>query len=325
MPKHIESMITVVVPVFNGGKTIRATIEHLLRQSLRPNEIIVVDDGSTDDTAEVLQSFGSRIKVKSKSNGGPASARNAGIRSSTGTLIAFTDSDCLPDEKWLQEIVKGFYGQNIAGVGGMVCGASDGLISEYVDLHRWMNPRYGANGTVVELITANACFRRNVLVQANSFDERFRGAGGEDTELSIRLRSIGYDLTSVESAIVRHHHKRTFRGYFKNIANHGEGQYVLERLWPEQKWLPEHGKKVVRSAAGIGTLFRFYRSYRRRHDRKRAFVFSLLDHCQYLARIWGYCRGRRKMSNTALGNPLARDSSRVLRVTENNEVGVWQE
>ena len=70
--------VSVVVPVYNGGLTIRATVERLLAQTLRPHQIIVVDDGSTDHTAEVLGEFGGRITVLRKSNGGPASARNLG-------------------------------------------------------------------------------------------------------------------------------------------------------------------------------------------------------------------------------------------------------
>lgn len=312
MPEQLERTISVVVPVFNGGKTIRATIEHLFRQSLPPDEIIVVDDGSTDHTAEVLCSFGDRIKVHSKTNGGPASARNAGIRVATGTLIAFTDSDCLPDENWLEEIVKGFHSVIIGGVGGRVCGTLNSLIGDYVDLHRWMNPHCAADGRVLYLVTANACFRSEVLAQANLFDERFRGAGGEDTELSIRLRSIGYEFAFVESAVVRHHHKRTILDYFKNIANHGEGQYVLEKIWPEQRRVVDHTKEVVRSAAGVSTMFKFYLSYRRQHDRRKAFVFSLLDHCQYLARIWGYRRGKRNVASASIQNPLTQASSEGL-------------
>lgn len=316
MPEQTEWTISVVVPVYNGGKTIRATIEHLLCQSLPPDEIIVVDDGSTDETANILKSFGNRIKVLSKTNGGPASARNAGVRSSIGTLIAFTDSDCIPDENWLQEMVKGFHSLSIGGVGGMVRGSSDGLIGEYIDLHGWMNPHCASDGSVLYLVTANACFTSDVLFRASLFDERFRKAGGEDTELSVRLRNFGYEFAFVESAIVRHRHKRTIRDYLKTIANHGEGQFILERLWPQQIWKANHGKAIVRSGAGVSTMFRFYLSYRQQHDRRRAFLFSLLDHCQYIARIWGYHRGKRNVSSSSLRTPLTRDPSSVVYPSE---------
>lgn len=307
MPEPTEFSISVIVPVYNGGETIRATIEHLLRQSLPPDEIIVVDDGSTDETVNILRSFGSRIKVLSKTNGGPASARNAGIRASLGTLIAFTDSDCFPDQDWLQELVKGFYSLEIVGVGGMVITAVTGYLAEYIDLHGWMNPAYSSDGNILCLVTANACFRCNALLKANLFDERFRKPGGEDTELSVRLRSMGYKFAFVDTAVVRHRHKTSFRGHVKTIANHGEGQYLNEKLWPAEVGDGNHRKKVVRSVAGLGTMLKFYRSYRQQYDRRRSLYFSLLDHCQYIARSWGYRRGKQNLTSVSLPNLLTRE------------------
>lgn len=309
MLEQTESAISVIVPVFNGGETMRETIEHLLRQSLPPDEIIVVDDGSTDETANILRSFGSRIKVLSKTNGGPASARNVGIRASRGSLIAFTDSDCFPEEDWLQNLVKGFHSLDIAGAGGRVLSSVNGYIAEYVDLHGFMNPAYSTGENILSLVTANACFRRDALLKVNLFDERFRKPGCEDTELSVRLRSMGYKLAFVETAVVRHRHKTSVRDHLKTIANHGEGQYFHDRLWPEKTGETSNRKKIMRSAAGLGTMFRFYLSYRQQLDRRRSFVFSLLDHCQYIARFWGYRRGKQNPSFASLRSPLTREPS----------------
>ncbi|HEY6803766.1 MAG TPA: glycosyltransferase [Pyrinomonadaceae bacterium] len=303
--------ISVVVPVYNAETTISATIEHLLRQSLTPDEIIVVDDGSTDETANLLKAFAGQITVLSKTNGGPASARNAGIQASSSSLIAFTDSDCLPDEEWLQELVKGFKSDLVSGVGGSVEAATDGLVGEYIDLHGWMNPQQEASGIVTSLVTANACFRSDVLQQTNLFDERFPGPGAEDTELSIRVRSAGYELSFVKTALVRHLHKKTVWSYCKNMANHGEGRAVLEQLWPQEQTSVNRSQELMRSAFGLRTMFRFYSSYRQHLDRRRSVLFSFLDHCQYLARIWGYRRGKRRRLKTFKSIPLSADHSNI--------------
>ena len=92
-----DSHISVVIPVYNGEKTIVQTIECLLRQSLAPDEIIVVDDGSTDGTRETLRKFDQRITLLTQLNSGPASARNRGVRAAKSAFVAFTDSDCLPE------------------------------------------------------------------------------------------------------------------------------------------------------------------------------------------------------------------------------------
>lgn len=287
--------ISVVVPVFNGESSVAATIEHLLNQSLPALEIILVNDGSTDDTAGILKSFGGRIKVVTKENGGPASARNAGVLAASGSLIAFTDSDCLPEVDWLKELVKGFDSPLIGGVGGTVSGITSGVISEYIDLYCGLCPGRGSDGQILRLVTANAAFRRDALLTSGMFDERFRRPGGEDTELSVRLRNLGHQLLFVEKALVRHRHKATLREYLCAIANHGEGQYIIEQLWPHEANKSDQIKRIARNRIGFGSMLKFYRSYRTRHNRNRALIFAFLDHCQFLARSWGYFRGQRSI------------------------------
>jgi glycosyltransferase involved in cell wall biosynthesis len=96
--KKIEAgscLISVVMPAHNASRFIRQSIESVLNQSYRHYEIIVVDDGSTDKTLDVLQSFGDRIRVLSQANGGPSSARNTGMKAAKGEFIWFLDSDDL--------------------------------------------------------------------------------------------------------------------------------------------------------------------------------------------------------------------------------------
>ncbi len=87
--------VSVIIPCHNACDYIGATINSVLAQTLPPAEIIVIDDGSTDDSREVVRRFDGRVRLLTKANGGPASARNLGIASSTGDYIAFLDSDDL--------------------------------------------------------------------------------------------------------------------------------------------------------------------------------------------------------------------------------------
>ena len=87
--------VSVVVPLFNRADLIGATLANLLRQSLPPHEIIVVDDGSTDGSADVVRSFGNRVLLLAQPNRGPGAARNAGILRASGDFIQFQDSDDL--------------------------------------------------------------------------------------------------------------------------------------------------------------------------------------------------------------------------------------
>ena len=90
-----EPVVSVIIPTFNRGKMIRQAIDSVLEQDFEGFELIVVDDGSTDETREILNRYGTRIRVHSQPNRGVSSARNAGIRISRGAYLAFLDSDDL--------------------------------------------------------------------------------------------------------------------------------------------------------------------------------------------------------------------------------------
>ena len=91
-----NALISIIIPVYNAAKFLERSLGSVLKQSYRNLEIITVDDGSTDDSLELLNSFAasdSRVKVIHKENGGSSSARNAGLKISTGEYIGFIDAD----------------------------------------------------------------------------------------------------------------------------------------------------------------------------------------------------------------------------------------
>ena len=93
--------VSVIVPAYNASATIGKTLEALSRQNcFQPFEVIVVDDGSSDNTADIVHSFAA-VKYFRQDNAGPASARNLGAKMAQGDYLAFTDSDCIPHEDWI--------------------------------------------------------------------------------------------------------------------------------------------------------------------------------------------------------------------------------
>src|SRR5262245_20840904 len=88
-----ESLISCIVPVFNGERYLGEAIESILKQSYRPIEIIIADDGSTDDTVTVAARYGTQIRYLRQSNAGPAAARNLGLSVAAGEFVAFLDAD----------------------------------------------------------------------------------------------------------------------------------------------------------------------------------------------------------------------------------------
>jgi len=97
-------MISVIIPVFNGEAYIAETIESVLGQTPPPGEVLIVDDGSTDGTADVIHGFGSRVQYQRQPNQGPGAARNLGIQTAAGDMLAFLDADdvWMPDKLKLQ-------------------------------------------------------------------------------------------------------------------------------------------------------------------------------------------------------------------------------
>lgn len=283
---------SIVVPVFNGAATVASAVEHLLNQSLPPKEIIVVDDGSTDTIAEVLKPFEARINYQFKPNGGPASARNFGARLATAEFIAFTDSDCLPDRNWLKNLLAGFDAANVAGVGGSVKSADDSLLGEYIDRTRLMEPAENAKGEIEYLITANACFRREALLAAGLFDERFRKPGGEEPALCRRLKELGGQFRFAPEAVVFHHHRQTVGSFLRTIRNYGEGRFLLSQLWPDYQ-IANPTRAFFRQMIALRSLAQQFAEHQRQHGTKKALAFSALDHLRQLAFLRGYVRGQR--------------------------------
>ena len=90
-----QALITCIVPVFNGERYLAQAIDSILGQTYRPVEVIVVDDGSTDGTHEVVSSYADRVRYLWQPNGGPPQARNSGLHSAQGEFVAFLDADDL--------------------------------------------------------------------------------------------------------------------------------------------------------------------------------------------------------------------------------------
>src|SRR5262245_6496134 len=100
--------VSVAIPTYNSARFIQTTLKSVLSQSVAPNEILVVDDGSTDETVAILSSYGSSIRVIRQSNQGVAAARNALARHVNGDLVAFLDHDDLWHPRYLETQCSSF-------------------------------------------------------------------------------------------------------------------------------------------------------------------------------------------------------------------------
>lgn len=229
-----QPFVSVVVPVLNGERVIRGCLVSLLRTEYPPErrEILVVDNGSTDQTADIIRGFPVRY-VREGRRGIPY-ARNRGIEASCGQIIAFTDADCVVSTGWLRELVRGFEEEGIGGVEGETVDYLPSTpVERYVARRRNHSYQFRHAGSPLSpyAITANVAFRREVFERIGFFDPRF--VGGSDVDLSWRfLGETDLSLRYNPRAVVFHRHRRTWQGFFSQSVRVGRGIAVLRQKYP---------------------------------------------------------------------------------------------
>jgi glycosyltransferase involved in cell wall biosynthesis len=217
-------LVSVVVAVYNMESTIGRCIESLLEVDYPRKEIIIVDDGSTDDTPRIVSRY--PVKYISKENEGVASARNLGIEHARGEIIAFTDGDCYVEKHWLRALVEKF-GDGVGGVGGEVVFMTADPLTTAISIE-YRDRFKGRRGDTKSIACINAAFRREVFQRVGGF-KRVLGesVGGEDIEFSYRVIEAGYKLRYEPGARVYHDHqtmssaflKRNYRNAVVSVAN----------------------------------------------------------------------------------------------------------
>jgi glycosyltransferase involved in cell wall biosynthesis len=180
---------------------LRRCLEALLRQEFDRSqyEVVVVDDGTGTETRRVVDAFANRgidlRYIPVAGNHGPAAARNAGLRISRGEIIAFTDDDCIPERQWLRKGTSAFV-DGVAGASGRVVVPLPARPSDYeLNVSRLQ---------LSQFVTANCFYRRPALLGIGGFDERFRTAWREDSDLLFRLLKEQKRLVEAPEAVVVH-------------------------------------------------------------------------------------------------------------------------
>ena len=225
--------ISVVVCTHNGDGTLRECLSGLQALRYPDYEVIVVSDGSTDETATVARAYA--VRLIERDHVGLAAARNAGLEAATGEIVAYLDDDAAPDPDWLSYLADSFTSGGWAGVGGPNVPPRDGnLVAEAV--------ARAPGGPIHVLVSdheaehipgCNMAFRRTELLAIGGFDPRFRAAG-DDVDVCWRLRDHGGRLGFHPAAMVWHRRRSSIQGYWRQQRGYGEAEALLERKWPER-------------------------------------------------------------------------------------------
>jgi glycosyltransferase involved in cell wall biosynthesis len=226
--KEIRPFVSIVIPVYNGSNTIGPLIESLLVQSYPREcyEIIIVDNGSSDNTVSIISAYENIILLHQKDVQSSYAARNLGIMHAKGDIIAFTDADCVVDSEWLKEGIALFQKKDISIVAGAI---QFTFSSEYPtatevwdSLVHLRNDVYSKNGCAV---TANIFVRKMVFDKQGYFSEVSSGGDFAWTGMATRA---GYKMAFAPSAIVSHP-ARSFDELMKKNIRVGTGAIVSWR------------------------------------------------------------------------------------------------
>jgi glycosyltransferase involved in cell wall biosynthesis len=234
LPLHLHwPWISVIVCTYNGSRTIQDCLEGLLRLEYPNFEVLVVNDGSTDATADIVERYSFRLI--NTENRGLSSARNTGLEAATGEIVAYIDDDARPDPHWLTYLALTFMSTTHAGVGGPnIAPAGDGLIADCIA---------NAPGGPVHVLLSdqeaehipgcNMAFRKAALQAIGGFDTQFHTAG-DDVDVCWRLQQQGETLGFSPAAVVWHHRRNSVRTYWRQQVSYGKAEAQLERKWPEK-------------------------------------------------------------------------------------------
>ena len=231
-------MISVIIPAKDAEGTIGECIGALLHQQGlvlgQDYEVIVVDDGSRDKTAEVAAGYA--VRVIRQANTGPATARNNAARIANGTLLAFTDADCAPSPDWLIKLTQPFHDPEVVGAKGAYLTHQAGLVSRFVQLeYEYKDARMSKLPDIDFIDTFSAAYRKDIFLQNSGFDESFRNPAVEDIEFSFRLARKGYRMVFVPGATVFHQHDRNLTEYLYRKYKIGFwGAYMLR--WTSERF-----------------------------------------------------------------------------------------
>ena len=219
--------VSVIVCSYNGAKTLGRCLESLKRLDYPDYEVILVDDGSTDNTQEIAANHPWIVNVR-QANSGLSVARNVGAQTASGEVLAYTDSDCMADPEWLYFMVGTLLSGDYAGVGGPnISPPAENWIQACVAAAPGGPNHVLLTDLIAEHIPGcNMAFYKWAFERVGGFDPEYRKAG-DDVDFCWRLQQEGQIIGFSPSAIVWHYRRFTLGAFRRQQIGYGEAESLL--------------------------------------------------------------------------------------------------
>lgn len=242
-------LISIIIPTYNRENILKKTLNSLVTQTYSQSkyEVIIIDDGSTDGTEEMVKSIITSapciLKYFKQEKKGPAAARNLGIRNAQGEIILFTGDDIIADKELLKKHMEAHekYKENVAILGYTVWHfdlkitpfmkylEESGVQFGYTQIKHWENVPYR------HFYTSNISLPKRAILEIETFDEDFPYAGVEDIEFGYRLAKKGYKIKYNPKAKGYHYHPTTLKAYCRRERHRGYSIVIFQKKHPEWK------------------------------------------------------------------------------------------
>ncbi|MBA4313397.1 MAG: hypothetical protein C0417_12305 [Chlorobiaceae bacterium] len=238
--------ISVIIPVLNAAETLSKCLDSLatLEYPAEKLEIIVVDNGSTDNSIDIAKSFKVKLLYQHTMKSSYA-ARNVGIQAANGELVAFTDADCIVTPTWLSIISKEYSESSVGCFAGEIeAFEPKSLVEKYSHRHGTLRQRGTLTCQYLPYTqTANSVYRREVFEKIGLFNPEI--VSGGDADLAWRMqKQLGLKIKFIPEALVYHKHRSSIIGLYQQYKKYEKGKLLWKKFYPDYN-LPSLNQRKV--------------------------------------------------------------------------------
>jgi glycosyltransferase involved in cell wall biosynthesis len=250
--------VTVYVPCYNAAEYLARSLDGILAQRHPADEVLVVDDGSRDNTCGIAARYAHVRIVRHEKNRGLSAARNTAFAAARNEWVAALDSDCVPEPKWLATLACRVEQGDVAGVGGRLVEAVRTTVAD-----RWRGEHlrqdwgFAPNDRPGFLFGNNTLLRRSAVQAVGGYNPALR-TNGEDVDISRRLLAAGYSLSYQPDAVAYHLRHDSVASaiatYWRYRRNH-EARVTFDDVW--KNWRYQYfgcARQALRSDLQAGRL-----------------------------------------------------------------------